>query len=223
MTGAGLLLAVIALLVYRARDLPLAPAVPTLVPATKTAIATPSRTFTPAPPPSRAVTFTPSPTATPHLPLALEIMVVSTVTPQASASISYIVFSDTLLGGLPVGRRYDWFNPIPRMYVSFIYSHMTYGAHFAVLWFRNGELVYQDSGSWELGGHGRTAFKYEPALHEWHPGEYEVQFYVGTIWKATGRFTLTGNPPTQTFTPTSSPTWTSSPLPSETPTATPTK
>jgi hypothetical protein len=87
-----------------------------------------------------------------------------------------------------------------------------------VLWFRNGELVFIESGPWQAGGHGGASLKWEPAPHEWHPGEYEVQFFVGTEWKATERFTLTGEPLPPTFTPT--PTWTPSLVPSETPTLT---
>jgi hypothetical protein len=228
MTGASLLLALVAALTFRARN-PLfvpEPVSPTPVKNVTRAAFTPSRTSSPAPSPSRAVTSTASPTSTPHLPLSLEIMVVSSVTPQTSASISDVRFSETLPGGFPVGRRFEWSNPLPRMFASFSYTHMTYGAQFTALWFRNGELVYFESGPWQLGGHGRSSSKWEPAPHEWHPGEYEVQFFVGTEWKATGTFTLTGEPPPPTFTPTPtltrtpSPTWTSSPLPSETPTAT---
>jgi hypothetical protein len=229
MTGAGLMLAVVALLIFRVRELPLAAATPTLPPQLETATAEPSRTSTSTPRPGRTLTATASPTATPHLPLSLEIMVVSSVTPQASAVISDIRFSEALDDNYPIGNRFEFTNPIARMYVSFAYSHMTYGAQFTALWFRNGELVFFESGPWQAGGRGGASLKWEPAPHEWHQGEYEVQFFVGTEWKATGRFTLVGPPPAPTFTPTStltptpSPTWTSSPLPSETPTATSTE
>lgn len=231
MTGASLLLALIAFLLYRSR-------IPTLAPEpTATAViasplaVTPSRTLTSTPRPGLTMTPTATSTATPHLPISLEIMVVSSVTPQASATISDIRFSEALEDNYPIGNRSEFTNPIRRMYVSFAYSHMTYGAQFTVLWFRNGELVFFESSPWQSGGRGGASFKWEPALHEWHQGEYEVQFFVGTQWKATGRFALRGNPPTSTFTPTSSPTWTlrpaqgsaSSPPPSETPSATPTR
>jgi hypothetical protein len=155
--------------------------------------------------------------------------VISSVTPQASATVGEIRFSTTLNNGYPIGNRYEWINPLTRMYASFVYTHMTYGAQFTVLWFRNGELVFFESGPWQAGGHGRASSKWEPAPHEWHPGEYEVQFFVGTEWKATGYFTVTGEPPPSTFTPaptvtrTPVPTWTSSPVPSETPTAAPSR
>jgi hypothetical protein len=228
MTGASLLLVVIAVLTFRPMNplLVLAPLSPTPVKLASRAPVTPSRTSTPTPRPSRTVTIPASPTATPHLPLSLEIMVISSVTPQASATVGEIRFSDALNDGYPVGNRFEWSNPLSRMYVSFAYSHMTYGAQFTVLWFRNGELVFFESGPWQAGGHGGASSKWEPAPHEWHSGEYEVQFFVGTEWKATGYFTVTGEPlpstftPTPTFTRTPSPTWTSSPVPSETPTLT---
>ncbi|HSQ39154.1 MAG TPA: hypothetical protein VLM78_03260 [Anaerolineales bacterium] len=229
MTGASLLLAVVAALMFRPKNPLFVPAplsATTVALASHTPAATPSRTSSPAPRPSRAVTFTAtaSPTATPHLPLSLEIMVLSSVTPQASATIGDIRFSDVLDDGYPIGNRFEWSNPLSRMYVSYAYSRMTYGAQFTALWFRNGELVFFESGPWQAGGHGGASLKWEPAPHEWHPGEYEVQFFVGTEWKATGRFTLTGEPLPPTFTPTltftPSPTWTPSLVPSETPTLT---
>jgi hypothetical protein len=225
MTGASLLLATVAVLIFRARTPAFVPepVTPTLVITSTRLAVTPSRTFTPSPSPSPALTSTASATATPHLPLSLEIMVVSSVTPQAEVTIEDIRFSETLPGGFPVGNRFEWLNPLKRMYASFAYTHMNYGVQFTALWFRNGELVYYESSPWKSGGHGRSASEWEPAPHEWHPGVYEVQFFVGTEWKATGRFTLKGDPPTPTFTPTASTTWTPSPLPSETPSATPTK
>ena len=157
-------------------------------------------------------------------------MVVSSVTPQVSATISDIRFTDRLLDNmLPVGNRVEWSNPLARMYASFAYSHMTYEVQFTVLWFRNGELIYFESGPWQSGGRGRGYSKWEPAPHEWHAGEYEVQFFIGTEWKATGHFSVSGEPLTPTFTPaptwtrTPSPTSTSSPVPSWTPFATSTK
>jgi hypothetical protein len=231
MTGASLFLALIALLLYRARTPLLAPEPTAVVASASPVIVTPSRTPTSTPRPGITLTATATSTATPHLPISLEIMVVSSVTPQGSATISDIRFSEALDDNYPIGNRSEFVNPIARMYASFAYRHMTYGAQFTVLWFRNGELVFFESGPWQSGGRGGASVKWEPALHEWHQGDYEVQFFVGTQWKATGRFTLRGNPPTSTFTPTSSPTRTlrpaqggaSSPSPSETPRATPTR
>ena len=237
MTGAGLLLALVAALMFRPKNPLFVPASLSPTPIAKISMVavTPSQTSTPSPRPSRAVTSTATSTATPHLPLSLEIMVISSVTPQASASITDIRFSEALDDVYPIGNRFEWGNPLARMYASYVYSHMTYGAQFTVLWFRNGELVAFESGPWQAGGHGRANSKWEPAPHEWHSGQYEVQFFVGTEWKATGIFTVTGEPlaptftPTLTFTFTPSPTWTSTLIPSNTPTptvnlsATPTK
>jgi hypothetical protein len=230
MTGASLLLMLITALTFRAWN-PLfsTQASPTPVSSATAVPATPSRTSSPEPTSTRTLTPTASSTPTPHLPLSLEIMVVSSVTPQATAIIRDIRFTERLVGMLPVGNRAEWSNPLQRMYASFEYSHMTYGAQFTALWFRNGELIYFESGPWSSGGHGRGYSKWEPAPHEWHAGQYEVQFFVGTEWKATGYFSLSGEPLTPTFTPTPSmtrtpsPTLTPSPVPSETPIPTSTK
>ena len=221
MTGAALLLAGLAALTFHPQNPLLVPAPLTATPLERASLtpATPSRTSTPTPRPSRAVTATASPTPAPHLPLSLEIMVVSSVTPQASATVGEIWFSDALNGVYPVGNRNEWVNPLSRMYASFVYSHMTYGAQFTALWFRNGELVFFESGTWKAGGRGRASSKWEPAPHEWHPGEYEVQFFVGTEWKATGHFSVTGEPLPPTFTPTLTLTRTSTALSTSTSTA----
>lgn len=224
MTGAGLALGLVAFLVFRPGGsfLPASPT-PAAPAQTVSPTAPPTRTAPPAPtlPTKPAFTSAASPSPTPHLPLSLEIMVISAVTPQPSATIGDIRFAEALQGNYPIGNRVEWRNPLKRMYASFAYTHMTYGVQFTALWFRNGELVAFESGPWKTGGHGRVAVKWEPAPQEWHPGEYEVQFFVGTEWKATGRFSLKGNPPTSTFTPTLTPTDTPRPTSTSTPTSTP--
>lgn len=222
MTGASLFLGVLALLLYRGRAPIVTPASATVAVSASPVVVTPSRTPTLTPRPGRTITATATSTATPHLPLSLEIMVVSTVTPQSSAAIGDIRFSEALDDNYPIGNRVEFTNPVARIYASFAYRHMTYGVQFTVLWFRNGELVFFESGPWQFGGRGGASVKWEPAPHEWHQGEYEVQFFVGATWKATGRFVVRGNPPTPTLTPTASATWTPKPLPSETPSAAPT-
>ncbi len=221
MTGAGLALGLVAFLVFRPGGsfLPASPT-PAAPAQTVSPTAPPTRTAPPAPTLPTKPAFTSAASPTPHLPLSLEIMVISTVTPQPSATIGDIRFAEALQGNYPIGNRVEWRNPLKRMYASFAYTHMTYGVQFTALWFRNGELVAFESGPWKTGGHGRVAVKWEPAPQEWHPGEYEVQFFVGTEWKATGRFSLKGNPPTSTFTPTLTPTDT--PRPTSTSTFTPT-
>ncbi len=188
----------------------------------------PSPTFTP----TLSVASSPNPSATPRLPLSLEIMILSAVTPLPSAAIYDVRFTQAVAGEYPITNRTEWTNPIWRMYVNFAYNNMTYGAQFSVLWFRNGELVYFESQPWPYSRRGRASYKWQPAMHEWHPGLYEVQFFVGLEWKATGRFIVRGEPrpPTSTLTPsptrTPRPTWTltvtSSPRPTRTPTVSPT-
>ena len=220
---AALLLAAIGWLTYR-------PGIPFFVPAARppTAVPVPTR---PAPTVTRVPSRTPRPTQTavvaasstlaPQLPISIQAMSLGTVTPRADAGISDVQFSTELDHFVPVNPSVKWRNPIRRMFATFKYRNMTPGAQWFALWFRDGGLVFIDTRLWDRDEKGRSFSFWEPAPHEWLPGEYEVQIFVGMEWKATGRFTLTGKPtpatptPTLTFTPrpTRTPSFTPTPLP----------
>ncbi len=238
--GGGLMLSVLSISLVRVGDalrFPLAtvlltetslPAEPAGGVPTLSFTPSPTRVLSPTLTPTLPVTPSPSSSATPSLPLSLEVMILSTITPLPSATIYDIRFTQAWDGSFPANNGAEWTNPIWRMYVNFAYDNMTYGAQFTVLWFRNGELVHFESQPWSFSRRGRATFKWQPAMHEWHPGIYEVQFFVGLEWKATGRFLVRGEPrpPTATFTPsptrTPRPTATLTVTPSPSPTRTPT-
>lgn len=202
----------------------------------------PTVTITPSP---RAPVFTstneasigPTGTSAPVIPLSIEALARSSVTPRASASVTEIFFSPEMDGQLAQNPSTTWRNPIRRMYAAFVYRDVTPGVQWTVLWMRDGEMIFFESYPWSRTDRGRAFSLWEPEFsYEMLPGEYEVHFFVGSTWLTSGRFSLSGQPagptvtltprPSRTPTPTPTQTWTPSitpsatPLPSSTPTRT---
>jgi len=193
----------------------------TIIPASPTRKPT---TTAPAPTSTRAANETASATSAPLIPLSIEALALSSVTPRASASIGEIFFSPEMDGQLAQNPSAAWLNPVRRMYAAFVYRDMTPGAQWTTLWLRDGALVFFESYPWPREERGRAYSMFEPEFsYDMLPGEYEVQFFVGSAWKASGRFTLTGKPagPTVTLTPRPSRTPTPSPTQTQTPSTTP--
>lgn len=175
---------------------------PTLTPTitvTPTITETPTITLTP------TITNTPSITDTPSMPIALETNFESTITPNPTVIFSPISF------GTSINKDYqlddpgvEFANPIPKLYALFSYDGMTPGAQWSALWYRAGELVCYESLPWNGGTGGFGYSECEAPIDGWQPGEYEVQIFIGTLWKQSGRFLVTGEAPT--LMPTASPT-----------------
>jgi len=187
---------------------------------TPTISLTPTITLSPTITRTPSVTDTPTITPTPYIPLAVEAVFSSTVTPNPDAVFSELVFTDGLdeeYQPLEQGTEFD--NPIDHMYAIFSYDGMIKGSQWSALWYRGSELVHYETIPWdgETGGLGFT--DWDPDSSEWLPGEYEVQLFVGLDWKQSGRFTVTGIPPTSA--PTDTPTNTPTPTRTLTPTRTP--
>ena len=107
------------------------------------------------------------------------------------------------------------------MYVIYSFSHMKTGVQWTVVWYRDGEYLDYETKTWNLDESGAGIIEYEQDVDKWLPGVYELQIFVGDQWKASGSFTLAGDPPT--FTPTPTPTITNTVEPTITPTVTSTK
>ena len=181
---------------------------------------TPSITLTPTISPSPEITDTPTITPTPFVPLAIETRFESTITPNPDAVFSELSFTDgldALYRPLNPGEVFQ--NPIEHMYAVFSYDGMINGSQWTALWYRDGELVHFETLPWDgdTGGLGYT--DWEPSPDVWLPGEYEVQIFIGLIWKISGRFIVEGDPPTPvpSLTPTLTPTQTNTPTPTRTP------
>ena len=186
---------------------------------------TPTITQTPTISPTPTMTYTPRFTPTPVLPAVISEGFRSTVTPNPKAVFSQVTFSRKLDGYLrPLKPEQSFENPIITLFGSFSFDRMNIGSQWTALWFRDGELIAYESYPWNFasGGFGFTESNLSP--EEWLPGIYEVQIYVGNIWKVSGSFVVVGPPATSTPTPTSIPTktLTPTPTPTRTPTQTPT-
>jgi len=223
------------------------------------------RIFQPSPTPTQTATITPTPTITltptitqtptntptleftplPLMPAVISEGFTSEVTPNPQAIFSNISFSRRLTRDyLPIDPANTFSNPIDELFASFSYDKMLVGSQWSTLWFRDNELIYYETKPWNgaSGGYGYSDCLIAP--EEWLSGTYEVQIFVGEIWKAFGTFTVTGEPltptatvppiatitatasftPTRTLTPSETPKPTSTPQPSPTmtQTATPT-
>ncbi len=182
--------------------------------------ATPSLTSTPDVTDTPAITNTPLITSTPSMPLEIEAEFEAEVPPNLDTAFSPVVFSRRIDNNWqPVDPAIEFANPMGRFFATFSYNNMVVGSQWSALWYYEGELVHYQTRPWQdgTGGYGYT--DWNPPSNQWLPGTYEVQLFVGTQWKVSGVFTVTGDPPTPTITLT--PTNTATPTPSRTPTRTP--
>jgi cell division septation protein DedD len=180
---------------------------------------TPTRTGTPSITPTPSITLTPSrtvsptitrtpeptntlpPTPTPRLPSSLLSSFTGIVTPLPEAVISPVTAARSFTRDYrPLTNTDVFFNPIRRMYGFFSYDSMSDGVQWTAIWYRDGVVVYYETEPWDggAGGYGFTEWDLSPDF--FIPGAYEIQIFVGTEFKAGGRFTIVGAPPTSTIT-----------------------
>ena len=181
---------------------------------TPTITQTATVTLSPTPSLTPTETITPEFTVTPIMPVVISENFTSQVTPNPDARFSPIVFARRLNGQFqPIDPADRFDQPNSTLFGAFSYENMIAGTQWSALWFRDGELVDYESIEWTgaSGGYGYTDLTL-PA-EEWVEGIYEVQIFVGEIWKASGSFEVLGTPPTPTLTQTA----TVTPLPTETP------
>ena len=195
---------------------------------TPTVTETPTITITPSITVTPTITNTPSITDTPEMPLAIETKFESSITPNPTVVFSNLVFGTKLDKNYqPEDPGIEFKNPVPKMFGVFSYDQMTVGAQWSALWYRGTELICFETLPWNGGTGGFGYTECGAPLGGWVAGTYQVRLFIGTYWKQTGEFTITGNPPPPTITPTPSrtpvPSATTgpSPTPSQTYTLTP--
>jgi hypothetical protein len=180
---------------------------------TPTITITPSITDTPTITTTPSITFTPTETPTPILPEVLaRLLILDTVTPNPDAALSPILIAariDQLNRPLDPVDRFE--NPVGKLFGAFTYNNLQDGVRWTAIWYLNGQEICIETQPWDggTGGYGYT--ECEPEF--WQPGDYEVQMFLGERWFVSTRFTIVGEPPTPTLTP--------SPSIEESPTATP--
>ena len=197
---------------------------------TPTITITPSTTVSPTITETPTITLTPlfshTPTITPipKVPEVIEARFESQVTPDPASVFSPIQFARNLdINYVPVSPQDTFTNPIKHLYGVFSYDGVADRSQWTAIWYRDGELVFFETKPWDggTGGYGYTDLEQDPSL--WIPGEYEVQIFNGNFFKVSGRFSVTGIPPTPKPTLTPSFTPSNTPLPTSTRTATVTK
>nr|BAL56951.1 hypothetical protein HGMM_F45G04C24 [uncultured Chloroflexota bacterium] len=168
------------------------------------------------------LTPSPSPALTPDLviPLPIEALFTSSITPNPETVFSPLQFSLAIRNYQPVNPGAYFRNPVgTTIYATFTYNNMQPGAQWTALWYRENELVCYETKPWDggTGGYGYSECSLEPS--QWVPGTYRVILFVGHEWKVVGQFILEGEPPTLTPSPTFTvtPTASSTPTPSRTP------
>jgi hypothetical protein len=170
---------------------------------TPTITLTPTASITPTVTNTPTITQTPEFTSTPLMPIVISQNFTSEVTPNPGARFSNPIFSRSLDDEYQAIDPSETFeNPIDTLFGSFSYESMITNSQWSALWFREGELIFYESKLWNgaSGGFGYTDCKL-PA-EQWLPGQYEVQIFVGEIWKTSSFFSITGTPPTPTVTST---------------------
>jgi len=183
---------------------------------TPTITLSPTITLTPTITDTPAVTDTPTSTSTPFLPLAIEALFSSIVTPNPEAVFSQIEFSNVYDGQFAVNPKTVFQNPVGHLYGSFSYDNMLPGVQWTALWIHDGKLVNYETYPWDGTTGGYYYTEWDPQPSEWLPGRYHVILFVGMDWMVIGEFIVEGDPPTAV------PSATLSPTRSATPTRTPT-
>ena len=184
---------------------------------TNTITLTPSITLSP------TITLTPEVSYTPELPEIISEQIVSTVEPDANVAFSDLIFARSIDDNNQAVSPVTTFQqPVTDIYGVFSYDKMLTGVQWSSVWVRlsDQQIVCYETKPWDAstGGYGYTDC--HKGADEWLPGEYDVQIFVGTKWISSGKFTITGDLPTPTFTKTASKTPTNTPTITDTPTPT---
>ncbi len=180
-------------------------------PPTPTITQTPTTTLTPTITQTLTITLTPTITETPAvsptpiIPPALEILFSGVVTPGVDSAFSPIQFSRNITDfNQPEEPATEFSNPIGELFGTFDYNNMIDGSQWMAIWYRlyDMKLICYETAPWDGGAGGYGFTNCNPPASDWQPGEYEVQMFVGTVWKISGRFSIAGIPPTLTTTTT---------------------
>lgn len=186
---------------------------------TRTPSLTPTITLSPTITLTPAESYTPTITNTPYMPMAVEAKFEGQLTPPPEAVFSPLVFSNIGFDDdyNPIQPDSTFTNPVGHMYGIFSYAGLAQEIQWTALWYREGKLVHYETLPWDGGSGGLGYTEWNPAPEKWQPGNYLVQIFLGTDWYISDSFTVEGEPPTSTPSPTPS----NTPAPTLAPTSTP--
>jgi hypothetical protein len=218
----AILLAVVALIVSRFGEpvafryfppSPTATGTPTITP-TPTITLTPKDTFTP------TITLTLQYTYTPQLPLEAQQTIQTPIGPDTVAVFSKMQFASQLSkDGVVTDNLTTFPATVSHIYGGYSFDGMALSVQWTAVWLLNGSPVHIETNPWKVGPGGYGYTDWDCTTGACVPGDYEAQIFVGSTWKTSGRFTITGAGVTGTGTITPSPV---SPVPTPTITPSPT-
>ncbi len=167
-------------------------------PPSPTASSTPTITLTPTITPTLKDTLTPtitmtlSETYTPSLPTEAIATIQTPIGPDSLAVFSPVTFSTTTKDGVVTDPVSSFNAGVTHIFGGFSYDKMVIGVQWTAVWLFEGKVIFLETKPWNYtpGGYGYTDCQL-PA-EQWLPGEYEVQIFVGSTWKSSGRFNIVG-------------------------------
>jgi type VI secretion system secreted protein VgrG len=194
-------------------------------PPSPTVTSTPTVTLTPTITPTLKDTLTPTITPTlqytltPSLPEVAQATIQTPVGPDTSAIFSRVQFASQLSkDSVVVDDETSFPSTVAHLYGGFTYDQMSLGVQWSAVWLRDGQVVHMETKAWTYSSGGAGYTDWDCTTGECLPGNYEVQIFVGSTWKSSGTFTISGGAAaegTATVTPTLTP---SAPLTTPTPT-----
>ncbi len=189
---------------------------------TPTVTLTPTITQTPKDTLTPTITLTLAQTYTPSLPTEAIATIQTPIGPDTAAVFSPITFSTTTKDGVVTNTVDSFDGGVTHIFGGFSYDKMVTGVQWTAVWLREGQVIWLETKPWNYtpGGYGYT--DYQQTADQWQPGEYEVQIFVGSTWKSSGRFTIVGAATTGTVTATTPAPGTPVVQPSSTPSPSPT-
>lgn len=167
---------------------------------TPTITQTPKDTLTP------TITETLQYTYTPEFPIEAQQTVQTPVGPDTSAKYSRLQFASKLNNqGYVSDDETNFPASVQHLYAGFSFEGMALGVQWTGVWLLNDKPVHIESKVWKYGSGGYGYSDWDCTTGECIPGDYAVQIFVGSTWKTSGRFTITGATPSGTGTPTPAP------------------
>lgn len=163
------------------------------VTSTPTITLTPTITQTPKDTLTPTITETLQYTYTPSLPQDAQATIQTPVGPDTAAVFSGLIFDTQLSDQGIVAQDTNPFDAnVQHIYGGFSFDGMALGVQWTAVWNLNGKPVHIESKVWKAtsGGYGYT--DWDCSTGECQPGQYEVQIFVGSTWKASGTFTING-------------------------------